>query len=269
MDATIAPNFPKPGSVAFLSQSGAMGVSILDHSRDLGLGISMFASIGNKADVSGNDLLEYWEQDPATRVVLMYLEGFGNPRRFVPIARRVSRTKPIACVKAGRTAEAAKAATSHTGSLAGSDVAVDALLEQAGVLRVDTVSELFDVALALTTQPLPAGRRVAVLTNAGGPAILAVDFLVGSGLEVAVLSAATRAALREVLVPEASVENPVDMVAGAGEEEYARALPLLLADPGVDAVITVFVPPVQVDPVAVARRRPGSRSSGASWRASR
>jgi acetyl coenzyme A synthetase (ADP forming)-like protein len=254
MNATIAQAFPPPGPVAFLSQSGAMGVSILNQASDLGLGMSMFASIGNRADVSGNDLLEHWEHDEATRVVLMYLEGFGNPRRFVPIARRVSRTKPIVCVKAGRTAQAAKAATSHTGSLAGADVAVDALLEQSGVLRVETVGELFDVALALSSQPMPAGNRVAVLTNAGGPAILAVDFLVGAGIEVARLAPETTAALRKVLVPEASVANPVDMVAGAGEAEYANALPLLLADPGVDLVITIFVPPVQVDPVAVARR---------------
>jgi acetyl coenzyme A synthetase (ADP forming)-like protein len=254
MNATIAQAFPAPGPVAFLSQSGAMGVSILNQASDLGLGMSMFASIGNKADVSGNDLLEYWERDAATKVVLMYLEGFGNPRKFVPIARRLSRTKPIVCVKAGRTTQAAKAATSHTGSLAGADVAVDALLEQSGVLRVETVGELFDVALALSSQPMPKGPRVAILTNAGGPAILAVDFLVGAGLEVARLAPETTEGLREVLVPEASVANPVDMVAGAGEAEYASSLPLLLADPGVDLVITIFVPPVQVDPVAVARR---------------
>jgi acetyl coenzyme A synthetase (ADP forming)-like protein len=253
MDATFAPTFPRPGGIAFLSQSGAMGVSILDHAEDLGLGLSMFASLGNKADVSGNDLLVYWQDDPATRVVLMYLESFGNPRRFIPIARRLTRTKPVVCVKAGRTAEGGRAAASHTGSLAGADAAVDALLEQTGVLRVESVGEMFDVAQALVTQPLPAGDRVAVLTNGGGPAILATDFLVAKGLELAAPSAATKAALRRVLVPEASVENPVDMVAGAGAAEYAAALPLLLADPGVDVVITIFVPPITLDPVSVAR----------------
>jgi acetyl coenzyme A synthetase (ADP forming)-like protein len=253
MDGTFAPSFPRPGPVAFLSQSGAMGVSILDHALDLGVGISMFASTGNKADVSGNDLLEHWRDHPAVGVVLMYLESFGNPRRFVPIARDFTRRKPIVCVKAGRTAEGARAAASHTGSLAGADVAVDALLEQTGVLRVESVSELFDVAQALSTQPLPAGRRVAILTNGGGPGILATDFVVGRGLEVAKLSEETRRALRAVLVPEASVGNPVDMVAGAGREEYAAALPILLADPGVDLVVTIFVPPVTQDPVAVAR----------------
>jgi acetyltransferase len=253
MDGTFAPSFPRPGPVAFLSQSGAMGVSILDQALDLGVGISMFASTGNKADVSGNDLLEYWRDHEDVGVVLMYLESFGNPRRFVPIARDFTRRKPIVCVKAGRTAEGARAAASHTGSLAGADVAADALLEQTGVLRVESVSELFDVAQALSTQPLPEGRRVAILTNGGGPAILATDFVVAGGLEMAALSEETSAALRRVLVAEASVGNPVDMVAGAGREEYAAALPLLLADPGVDMVITIFVPPITQDPVAVAR----------------
>ncbi len=252
LDATIAPNFPRPGPVAFLSQSGAMGVSIIDHAVDLNLGLSMFASIGNRADVSGNDLLAYWENDPDTKVVLMYLESFGNPRKFVPMVRRMSRTKAVLCVKAGRTAEAAKAASSHTGALAGADVAVDALMEQTGMLRVDTVRALFDVAQALTTQPLPPGDRIAIVTNAGGPAVLAVDFLVGRGLGLARLSDETQARLREFLVPEASVANPVDMVASAGAKEYGLALPLVMADPGVDMVIAIFVPPVHVNATDVA-----------------
>ena len=253
LDATFARTFPRPGTTSILSQSGAMGVTILDHAEDLGLGIRMFASLGNKADVSGNDLLEHWERDPGTKTILMYLESFGNPRRFTPIARRISRVKPIVCVKAGRTEEGGRAAASHTGALAAPDVAVDALLEQAGVLRVDSVGEMFQVATALATQPLPAGPRAAILTNAGGPAILATDFLAGAGLRLAALSDATRSALRRALVPEASVQNPVDMVAGADAPEYAAALPLLLADDGVDFVLAVFVPPITVDPVRVAR----------------
>jgi acetyl coenzyme A synthetase (ADP forming)-like protein len=252
LDATIAPNFPRPGPVAFLSQSGAMGVSIIDHAVDMGLGLSMFASIGNKADVSGNDLIEYWETDQATKIILMYMESFGNPRKFVPMVRRVSRKKPIICVKAGRTAEAAKAASSHTGALAGADVAVDALMEQTGILRVDTVRDLFDLAQALTSQPLPPGDRVAVITNAGGPAVLAVDFLVGRGLEVARFTEETTKRLREIVVAEASVANPVDMVASAGPAEYRAALPVIMEDPNVDMVIAIFVPPVHVDPKAVA-----------------
>jgi acetyl coenzyme A synthetase (ADP forming)-like protein len=253
MNATFARAFPRPGGVCFLSQSGAMGVTILNHAEDLGLGIRMFASLGNKADISGNDLLTYWEHDPQTKIALMYLESFGNPRRFIEIARRFTRKKPIVCVKAGRTAEGGKAAASHTGALAGPDVAVDALLEQTGVLRVDSVREMFDIAQALETQPLPGGDRVAILTNAGGPAILATDFLVGRGLALASLSKETQEGLRAVLVSEASVGNPVDMVAGAGAREYAAALPLLLADPGVDMVITIFVPPITLDPLGVAR----------------
>lgn len=253
MNATFARTFPRPGKLAFLSQSGAMGVTILDHAEDLGVGVRVFASLGNKADVSGNDLLEAWERDPGVEVALMYLEGFGNPRRFTPIARRFTRRKPLVCVKAGRTEEGGRAAQSHTGALAGADVAVDALLEQTGTLRVDSVGEMFDVAQALVTQPLPGGRRVAIVTNAGGPAILATDFLVGKGLVLATLSDATKAALRRVLVPEASVANPVDMVASAGVAEYGAALPLVLADPGVDLVLTIFVPPVTLDPVGVAR----------------
>ena len=253
MNATFARTFPHPGRIAFLSQSGAMGVTILDHAEDLGIGIRAFASLGNKADVSGNDLLEAWERDPGTEVALMYLEGFGNPRKFIPIARRFTRKKPLVCVKAGRTEEGGRAAQSHTGALSGADVAVDALLEQTGTLRVDSVGEMFDVAQALVTQPLPAGRRIALVTNAGGPAILATDFLVGKGLTLATLSEATMTALRRVLVPEASVANPVDMVASAGVREYGAALPLVLSDPGVDLVLTIFVPPVTLDPVGVAR----------------
>jgi len=253
MNGTFARTFPRPGGIAFLSQSGAMGVTILDHAEDLGIGIRMFASLGNKADVSGNDLLRYWQDDPKTTVALMYLESFGNPRHFIPIARRFTRTKPIVCVKAGRTAEGSKAASSHTGALSGPDAAAEAILEQTGVLRVDSVGEMFDVAQALVSQPLPAGPRVALLTNAGGPAILATDFLVGKGLELAKLSEATMAALRRVLPPEASVANPVDMIASAGVKEYGAALPLLLGDPGVDLVITIFVPPITLDPLGVAR----------------
>ncbi len=252
MNATFADTFPRPGAVSFLSQSGAMGVAVLDLVEDLGLGMHMFASLGNKADVSGNDLLRYWEHDEGTRVALMYLEDFGNPRNFIPIARRFTRRKPIVCVKAGRTAEGGRAAASHTGALAGQDAAVDALLEQTGVLRVNSVREMFGVAQALVTRPLPRGRRVAILTNAGGPAILATDYLVAKGLSLARLSEETKAALSAHLPAEASVENPVDMIAGAGERECAAVLPLLLADPGVDLVLTLFVPIANHDVLAIA-----------------
>ncbi|MGQ0613323.1 MAG: acetate--CoA ligase family protein [Planctomycetaceae bacterium] len=253
LNATFSRSFPRPGPVAFVSQSGAMGEAILAQADRINLGISMFVSMGNRADVSANDLLAYWGKERGIACVLLYLEGFGNPRNFVPIARRVSRTKAIVTVKAGRSAAGARAATSHTGALAGADVAVDAILKDCGVQRVTTVEELFDVALALARLPLPAGNRVAVLTNAGGPAILATDALIASGLAMAPLRASTRRALRRVLVPEASVANPVDMVAGATGEQYRDCLRLLLRDPTVDMIVAIFVPPITHDPVAVAR----------------
>jgi acetyltransferase len=253
LNASFSRTFAQPGPVAFVSQSGAMGEALLAHADHINLGVSMFVSMGNRADVSANDLLEYWGREPAIRCILLYLESFGNPRNFVPIARRVSRTRALITVKAGRSSQGALAASSHTGSLAGADVAADALLKDCGVQRVNSVEELFDVGLALSRLPLPQGKRVAVLTNAGGPAILAVDALVGSGLEMSPLADATRSTLREMLVPEASVQNPVDMVAAATAEDYGAALRLLLRDKTVDMVIVVFVSPITRDPLTVAR----------------
>ena len=252
LNASFSRSFPRPGPAAFVSQSGAMGEAILAHADRLNLGVKMFVSMGNRADVSANDLLEYWGREKDLKCLLLYLESFGNPRNFVPIARRVSRSKAIVTVKAGRSEAGALAASSHTGALAGADVAADAVLKDCGVQRVRSVEELFDVALALSTLPLPKGDRVAVLTNAGGPAILATDALVASGLAMAPLKESTRRALRRSLVPEASVRNPVDMVAGATAENYGACLKLLLKDPTVDMVMVVFVPPVTHDPVAVA-----------------
>lgn len=252
MDATFAPTWPPHGKVSLSSQSGALGVAILDHARDLGIGIAQFASIGNKADVSGNDLLEYWEDDPATRVVLMYMESFGNPSRFMQIAKRVSRKKPIIVVKSGRTEAGARAASSHTGALAGLDIAVDALLGQAGVVRTDTIEELFDIAILLANQPVPRGGRVAILTNAGGPGIMASDACESRGLELPRLSTQTESELQAFLPSEASVKNPVDMIASASAASYERALRFLLADDAIDSVIVLFVPPVVTEAMAVA-----------------
>src|SRR3990170_2346709 len=185
MDATFAPTPPLRGPVSFLSQSGALGVAILEHARNLNLGFSMFASLGNKADVSGNDLLEAWEKDPDTKVVLMYLENFGNPKNFVRIARRATKRKPVVAVKAGRTEAGGRATASHTGSLGGSDVAAEAVFTQTGVLRADSIEELFDAAMAFSKQPLPKGKRVAIVSDAGGPAIMCTDFLIQHGMELA------------------------------------------------------------------------------------
>ncbi len=242
MNATFSSWFPEPGSVGMLSQSGALGISILAFASSLGLGLSTFVSVGNKADVSGNDLLEWWEADPATKVVLLYLESFGNPRRFARIARRVTRSKPIVVVKSGRSDAGKRAAGSHTAALAATDVAADALFAQTGVLRADTLEEMFDLALVLASQPLPPGRRVAVLTNAGGPGILAADALSAHGLDVVELGAETREQLAAFLPSAASTRNPVDMIASAPPDAFERAAEILLADPDVDALLVIDVP---------------------------
>lgn len=252
MDATFAPTWPPVGNVAFSSQSGALGLAILDYAFELGIGISNFISVGNKADVSGNDLIEYWEKDPATDVILLYLESFGNPRHFLEIARRVSRSKPIAVVKSGRTSSGARAASSHTGALASQEIAVKALLHQTGVIRTDTIEQLFDMAMLLANQPIPRGRRVGILTNAGGPGIMASDACESHGLEVAELSADTVRALREILPAEAAVRNPVDMIASATAESFEAALRLILADDEIDSTIVLFVPPVVTEASHVA-----------------
>ena len=251
LDATFSPTPARRGSIGFVSQSGALGVAVLNAAADLSLGLTQFVSMGNKADVSGNDLVEYWENDPSTRVICMYLESFGNPRRFTEIAKRVSRKKPILIVKSGRTAEGARAASSHTGAIAGADLPVSAFLAQCGVLRANTIAELFDIARALDRCPLPEGNRVAILTNAGGPAIMATDACVNLGLEIAALAEATRQSLANFLPAEASVGNPVDMIASATPEGYAKALRALLADEQVDMVLVINVKPLVGNPIAV------------------
>ena len=253
MNASFADTQPIRGSAAFLSQSGALGAAILSDSRSLGLGLSQFASVGNRADVSPADLLEYWGEDQDTTEILMYLEAFGEPERFMPIARRVSRKKPILVVKSGRTARGAKAAISHTGSLAGSEAAVDSLLYQCGVLRVDSMKELFAMASAVQTGKLPNGRRLAIVTNAGGPGILATDAVISKGLLMADLTSKTTAKLRKLLPPEASVHNPVDLIASADAKRFDEVLKVVRADPGVDMVLAIFVAPIMIDAESVAR----------------
>jgi len=244
LNTTFSPVYPPAGNVALSSQSGALGLALLEHATRLNLGISSFVSVGNKADVSGNDLIQYWSEDPRTKVILLYLESFGNPVHFSRIARRVARAKPIVAVKSGRSPAGARAASSHTGALAQSDRVVDALFRQAGVIRTRTLEELFDVAALLSNQPVPKGRRVAILTNAGGPGILAADVCEDQGLSLPPLSAATTKKLRAFLPAAASVANPVDMLASASPEHYRKSLALLLADENVDSVIVIFIPPI-------------------------
>ncbi|MBX6377463.1 MAG: GNAT family N-acetyltransferase [Clostridia bacterium] len=253
LNATFSPVFPPRGRVAMSSQSGALGLAILDYAEQLGLGISMFVSVGNKADVSGNDLLQFWEEDPDTDLIILYLESFGNPRKFARIARRIARRKPILAVKSGRTAAGSRAARSHTAALAGSDRAVDALFHQAGVIRADTLEELFDVAAVLANQPLPAGNRVGIVTNAGGPGILCADACEANGLVLPSLAPETVDYLRRLLPPAASLANPVDMIASAPPEHYEGAVRQVLRDPNVDALIVIFIPTGAAEGNEVAR----------------
>jgi acetyl coenzyme A synthetase (ADP forming)-like protein len=244
LNASFAPFFPPAGNVGILSQSGALGLAVLDYARALDIGVSTFVSVGNKADVSGNDLLAYWKDDPRTEVVALYLESFGNPRRFARLAPEVARLKPIVAVKSGRSAAGTRAASSHSAALACLDVGVDALFEQAGVIRTETLEDLFDVVALLATQPVPPGPRVGVVTNAGGPGILLADACEARGLALPELGESTMAALRSFLPPQAGVRNPVDMIASATASDFARAVATVGQDPGVDSVVAVYVPPL-------------------------
>lgn len=244
LNATFSPVFPPSGNVSMLSQSGALGLAILDYAEKLHIGIASFASVGNKADVSGNDLLSYWRDDPHTSVIALYLESFGNPRKFARLAPEVARKKPIVAVKSGRSAAGSRAASSHSAALASLDVGVDALFAQAGVIRTDTLEELFDVVALLSSQPVPRGSRVGVVTNAGGPGILLADACEAHGLGLPALAPATVERLRSFLPPQASLGNPVDMIASATPAQYERAIREVGADPNVDAVVAIYVPPL-------------------------
>ena len=244
LNATFSPTLPIAGRVGFLSQSGALGLAIIEHANRLGLGLASFISIGNKADLSGNDFLQYWEDDPACSVIALYLESLGNPRKFARIARRVGRSKPIIAVKSGRSAAGARATSSHTGALIGaSDLTVDALFHQAGVVRTDTLGEFFDAAALLANQPLPTGRRVAILTNGGGPGILAADACEADGLSVPPIPEDVRAALAAFLPADAATTNPVDTI-DADPASFRRAIETLAAWDGIDALVVLFVPPL-------------------------
>jgi acetate---CoA ligase (ADP-forming) len=243
LNATFGPRALPPGPIGFSSQSGALGLALLEKASERSLGFSSFISIGNKADVSSNDLLEYWEEDDSTGLIALYLESFGNPRRFGRIASRVARKKPILAMKSGTSTAGARAAGSHTAALAGSEKAVEALFHQAGVLRAGTLEELIDAAALLSTQPLPRGRQVAILTNAGGLGILCSDACEAAGLELSELSAETTTQLAELLPGEASLANPIDMLGSATAASYEATLPVVLADPAVDSAIVLFVPP--------------------------
>ena len=255
LNASFAAVTPRPGRVAFASQSGALGEVILEIAADLDLGVAAFVSLGNQSDVDASDLLEHWADDERTELILLYLESIAQPARFAALAQRITGElgKPILAVKAGRSEAGARAASSHTGSLAGADAAASALLEQSGVLQVDTLDELFTLAPGFAHQPLPAGRRLAVLTNAGGPGILATDAADRHGLVLPELAHRTVSAMEGEVLAESSLANPVDILAPATPEQYRICTAALLADPSVDGLIVIHVSPVTTDCAAVAQ----------------
>ena len=256
MNATFGRVMPSFGNIALVSQSGAIGLSALDYAMSEEVGLSKFASIGNKADVNENDLLAYLRDDPETDVIMFYLEDLVNPPEFMRIARETTshleRPKPILAIKAGRTSDGAKAASSHTGALAGSDAAYDAFFAQARIIRVDSIEELFAKGVALAYQPAPRGRRVAIVTNAGGVGIMATDACIRNGLQLAKLSDQTRAELKKHLPVTASTLNPVDVIGDADENRYRAALELLVKDENVDCLLPIWAPTLMAESSVVA-----------------
>ncbi len=253
LNATFAPVMPRAGNIGMLSQSGALGIAVLDEARVRNIGLSSFVSAGNKADVSGNDMLCYWADDPRTKAIVLYLESFGNPRKFARLAPAIARQKPIVAVKSGRSAAGHRAAMSHSAALANLDVAVEALFEQTGVIRTDTLEELFDVVSLLSMQPLPAGPRVGVVTNAGGPGILLADACEARGLQLPELEEETLAQLRSFLPERAGFSNPVDMTAQASGEDFTRTIAAVGRDRNVDAIVAIYIPPMVTEPAQIAR----------------
>lgn len=253
LNTTFIQGVPERGRIGFVSQSGAVAGGVVDLLRNKGFGFSKIASLGNEADVSETDLIDYLGQDEHTAVIAAYVESIRDGRRFMDVAARVARRKPVVILKAGRTAAGARAVSSHTGSLAGSHAVYAAAFQQSGIIEAATTAELFDIALALDYQPLPRGDRVAILTNAGGPAALASDAFASAGLRLADLAEDTVHALQQRLNPSAQVANPVDMLGGAEPPEYRFALEQLLADANVDAALAILVPQALVNPAEVAR----------------
>jgi len=252
LNASFSRLMPHPGNIALVSQSGAVGVAALEYAQAERIGLSKFVSVGNKADLNENDFLAYLLKDPQTDVILLYLEDLADPRKFFRLAQESGPKKPILAIKSGRTAAGARAASSHTGALAGSDAAYDALFAQCGVFRVESLEELFDYAAAFATQPLPEGNRAAIVTNAGGLGIMATDAAVRYGLTMADFQEETLQRLREGLPPAANIHNPVDVLGDATEERYGTALKNVLADPGVDGAIVISTPQLMTNLAAIA-----------------
>ncbi|MCL6465879.1 MAG: acetate--CoA ligase family protein [candidate division WOR-3 bacterium] len=256
LNTTFGRVMPRTGNIALISQSGAVGVNALEYAESEEVGLSKFISIGNKADINECDLLEYLKDDEETDVIALYLEDLVNPPEFMRIAREITshsrRPKPILAIKAGRTTEGARAASSHTGALAGSDEAYNAFFSQARILRVDTVSELIAKAAVLAYQPTPRGPRVAIITNAGGVGIMATDACVRYGLKIAPLTEKTRTELKKVLPPAAAINNPVDIIGDGDANRYRAAFRILLQDENIDGVIPIWTPTVMAEAIDVA-----------------
>lgn len=242
LDACFAESLPERGDIGFVSQSGALGGGILNILKDLNIGFAQFVSIGNQADINAETALENWENDDDVKQILLYMESIANPANFRKLAERISKKKPILALKAGRSAAGASAASSHTGSLAGADRAADALLKQSGVIRELGLRELFSTAKVFSNCPIPKGNRVAIVTNSGGPGIMATDAVVSHGMEIAQLTDETKAKLKSFLPAAASVKNPVDMIASAPIEHYRQTVETVLADPNVDMVMVIYLP---------------------------
>jgi acetyltransferase len=270
LNATFAASVARPGNVAFLSQSGALCTSILDWSLRENVGFSALISVGSMLDVGWGDLIDYFGDDPNTRSIVMYMESIGDARSFLSAAREVALNKPIILIKAGRTEAAAKAAASHTGSLAGSDDVLEAAFRRFGVLRVDRISDLFYMAEVLAKQPRPQGPRLTILSNAGGPAVLATDALIAEGGEMAALTPQTIADLNQVLPAHWSRQNPIDIVGDAGADRYAKALEIAAKDPNSDGFLVILSPQGMTNPTEIAERlQPYAKLAGkpvlASW----
>jgi acetate---CoA ligase (ADP-forming) len=253
MNGTFVQGEPNPGGIGFISQSGALGAAVLKILKQKDIGFSQFLSIGNKADIDENELLEYWKNNEDIKVITLYLESFGDARKFMEIAKTVTKQKPVITIKAARTAAGMKAASSHTGALASADTIVDAIFEQSGVIRVASVDELFDLAKSFDRTILPAGNRVGILTNAGGPAILTVDEAFNSGLQIPELSKSTQNKLHEILVPEAAFSNPIDVLPPATAEVFGKATEIMLADDSIDAGIIILGPPLMHDTLEIGK----------------
>jgi acetyltransferase len=269
LNATFAEGIAQPGTVGFISQSGALCSAILDWSFHENVGFSAFISIGSMLDVGWGDLIDYLGDDPQTKSIVIYMEAIGNARSFLSAAREVALTKPIIVIKAGRTEAAAKAATSHTGALAGSDAVFDAALKRCGVLRVNSISDLFNMAEVLAKQPRPKGSRLTIVTNAGGPGVLATDALIAGGGQLAELSPQTIAALNQFLPPQWSHGNPIDILGDADPDRYAKTLEIVTQDPNSDGLLVILTPQAMTHPRNTAERLKAYANLGkpilASW----